>query len=108
MAEEEYGSCLVCVRLRCRNFILTELSLMGVGIPSLGNEWYLDLASWVLEFYGIVCMAPLQLGGIKGKKSTPSIGWEVPVRSHRLASRSWMERGRENDFGSSAYGYGML
>jgi hypothetical protein len=23
-------------------------------------------------------VAPLQLGGLRGKKSTPSIGWEVP------------------------------
>jgi hypothetical protein len=46
----------------------------------------------VLAFSGIVCMAPLWLGGLRGKKSTPSVGWEVPVRSHRLASRSWTER----------------
>jgi hypothetical protein len=45
----------------------------------------------VLSFFGIVCVAPLQLGGLRGKKSTPSVGWEVPVRSHRLESRSWME-----------------
>jgi hypothetical protein len=51
--------------------------------------------SWELEFSGIVCVASLQLRGLRGKKSTPSVGWEVPVRSHRLASRasrSWMER----------------
>jgi hypothetical protein len=45
----------------------------------------------VLAFSGIVCVAPLWLGGLRGKKSTPSVGWEVPVRSHRLASGSWME-----------------
>jgi hypothetical protein len=28
-------------------------------------------------------VAPLRLGGLRGKKSTPSIGWEVPVKSHR-------------------------
>jgi hypothetical protein len=33
-------------------------------------------------------MAPLWLGGLSGEKSTPSIGWEVLVKSHRL------ERGR--------------
>jgi hypothetical protein len=27
------------------------------------------------------CLAPLWLGGLRGKKSTPSIGWEVPVKS---------------------------
>jgi hypothetical protein len=36
----------------------------------------------------VVSVAPLRLGGLRGKKSTPSVGWEVPVRSHRLASRS--------------------
>jgi hypothetical protein len=34
-----------------------------------------------------VCVAPLRLGGLRGKKSTPSVGWEVPVRSHRSTSR---------------------
>jgi hypothetical protein len=28
-----------------------------------------------------LCLAPLWLGGLRGKKSTPSIGWEVPVKS---------------------------
>jgi hypothetical protein len=44
----------------------------------------------VLAFSGIVCVAPLWLGGLRGKKSTPSVGWEVPVRSHRSASGIWM------------------
>jgi hypothetical protein len=44
-------------------------------------------ASWELEdLWLCVCMAPLRLGGIKGKKSTPSIGWEVPVKYQILAS----------------------
>jgi hypothetical protein len=51
-------------------------------------------ASWEIAFSGIVCVAPLQLGGLKGKKSTPSIGWEVSVRSQRLESGSWIERKR--------------
>jgi hypothetical protein len=34
-----------------------------------------------IEFFGIVCVAPLQLEGLRGKKSTHSIDWEVPVRS---------------------------
>jgi hypothetical protein len=37
-------------------------------------------------------VAPLRLGGLRGKKSTPSIGWEVPVKSHRSASGSCTER----------------
>jgi hypothetical protein len=44
----------------------------------------------VLAFSGIVCVA-LCSSGDKGKKSTPSVGWEVLMRSHRLASGSWME-----------------
>ena len=46
----------------------------------------------MLAFFGIVCVAPLHLGGLKGKKSTPSIGWEVSVRSQRLASDSDTKR----------------
>jgi hypothetical protein len=48
----------------------------------------------VLAFSGIVCVAPLQLGGLRGKKSTPSVGWEVPVRSHRWkAGDGWSASG---------------
>jgi hypothetical protein len=46
-------------------------------------------ASWELEYSGCGCAWPLcGSGGLRGKKSTPSIGWEVPVRSQRLASGS--------------------
>jgi hypothetical protein len=51
----------------------------------------------VLVVLWLVCMAPLRLGGLRGKKSTPSIGWEVPVKSHRSTSGSWTERARDND-----------
>ena len=44
-------------------------------------------------FFGIVCVAPLRLEGLRGKKSTPSIGWEVPVSFPWSASRSGTERG---------------
>jgi hypothetical protein len=37
-------------------------------------------------------VAPLRLGGLRGKQSTPSVGWEVPVRSRRSASGSSTER----------------
>jgi hypothetical protein len=40
----------------------------------------------------LVCVAPLQIRGLRGKKSTPSIGWEVPVKSLRSGSGSCMER----------------
>jgi hypothetical protein len=43
-------------------------------------------------------VAPLRLGGLRGKKSTPSIGWEVPVKSRRSASGSCTERvGRHSE-----------
>jgi hypothetical protein len=53
-------------------------------------------ASWELVDLWLVCVAPLQLGGLRGKKSTPSVGWEVPVKSHRSTSGSCMERGDNN------------
>jgi hypothetical protein len=59
----------------------------------------------VLEFSSIVCVAPLQLGGLKGKKSTPSIGWEVPVRPYRLESESWTECVWDNDFRAFTFDY---
>jgi hypothetical protein len=42
-------------------------------------------------------MAPLWHRGVRGKKSTPSVGWEVPVRSHRLASVSEEHRQEPKD-----------
>jgi hypothetical protein len=58
--------------------------LVRVGIPSLKKEWKLFLArqAWKLLFVGFLCVAPLRLGGLRGKKSTPSIGWEVPVNHY--------------------------
>jgi hypothetical protein len=44
--------------------------------------------SWLLDVLGLVFVAPLWLGGLRGKKSTPSVGWEVPVKSHRSARGS--------------------
>jgi hypothetical protein len=35
---------------------------------------------FVLLCFWFLCVAPLRLGGLRGKKSTPSIGWEVPVK----------------------------
>jgi hypothetical protein len=40
-------------------------------------------------------VAPLRLGGLRGKQSTPSIGWEVPVRSRRSASGSGTEHAND-------------
>jgi hypothetical protein len=80
--------------LRCRNIELTDF-LVGVGIPisersgssALRGELGARRNLW------IVCVAPLRLGGLRGKKSTPSIGWEVPVRSRRSTSGSCTESG---------------
>ena len=38
-----------------------------------------------IVFY-FLCVLPLQLEGIRGKKSTPSVGWEVPMKSLWLVS----------------------
>ena len=48
-------------------------------------------ASWELDVPSRYCVAPLWHGGLRGKKSTPSVGWEVPVRSRRSASGSGTE-----------------
>jgi hypothetical protein len=45
----------------------------------------------VLAFFGIVCIGPLRLGGLRGKKTNPRVGWEVPMRSQRFASWSGTE-----------------
>jgi hypothetical protein len=43
-------------------------------------------------------VAPLRLGRLRGKKSNPSIGWEVPVKSRRSESRSCMKHaGRHSE-----------
>jgi hypothetical protein len=54
--------------------------------------------SWELD-YSLVCvLGPFAARGIRGKKSTPSIGWEVPVRSQRLASKELdRAQARDND-----------
>jgi hypothetical protein len=51
-------------------------------------------------------VSPLRLGGLRGKKSTPSIGWEVPVKSHRSTSGSCTEHVDVTQSGRS--GNGML
>jgi hypothetical protein len=42
-------------------------------------------------------VASLRLKGIRGKKSTNNVGWEVPMRSHRSTSERWMECVWDND-----------
>jgi hypothetical protein len=43
-----------------------------------------------------VC-GPFAVRGLRGKKSTPSVEWEVLVKSHRSASENWTEWARDND-----------
>jgi hypothetical protein len=54
-------------------------------------------------------VAPLQLEGLMGKKSTPSIGWEVSVKSHHSASGSCMKYAghqlRANDWATVCFLY---
>ena len=54
---------------------------------------------------GSMCVAPLRLEGIRGEKSTPSIGWEVPVKSHRSTRGRCTERaGKQLRAGYLGYG----
>jgi hypothetical protein len=70
------------ILLCCQNFVDCVL-LVGVGIFKLEKEWKIFLVrkDWKLLCSNFFCVAPLRLGGIRGKKSTPSVGWEVPVNS---------------------------
>jgi hypothetical protein len=52
----------------------------------------------------LVCVAPLWLRGLRGKKSTPIVGWEVPVKSQRSESGRGMERARQR-LGAVDLGY---
>jgi hypothetical protein len=52
----------------------------------LQKRWKPLLARESLSYKtDFLCVTPLRLGGLRGKKSTPSIGWEVSVKSFRLA-----------------------
>jgi hypothetical protein len=82
---------------------------VGVGIPSSVKSGSLALQGEMgaSEFYGLVCVAPLRLRGLKGKKSTHNVGWEVPVKSHRLTRKSSTERAGQQ-LRASDLGYGTL
>jgi hypothetical protein len=63
--------------------VMLLVLLVRVGILSLRESGGCTLRGELgaRGFLVSVCMAPLQLGGLRGKKSTPSIGWEVPMKS---------------------------
>jgi hypothetical protein len=77
---------------------------VGVGLPSSERSGSSALRGELgaRQNLWIVCVAPLRLGGLRGKKSTPSIGWEVPVRSRRSASGSGTEHGMTFEAGDQA------
>jgi hypothetical protein len=53
-----------------------------VGIPSLRESGGSTLRGKLgARGFLVVCVAPLRLEGLRGKKSTPSVGWEVPRKS---------------------------
>jgi hypothetical protein len=85
----------VCVMLRYINIYLTNL-LVGVGIPSSERSGSSALQGKLgARRISLDSVWPLcQLRGLRGKKSTPRIGWEVPVKSRWSASGSCMERAR--------------
>jgi hypothetical protein len=64
--------------------------LVEVGIPSSNRvvDWPCE-ERWELSFLWFVCVTTLRL---RGEKSTPSVGWEVPMRSQRLEGGSEEER----------------
>jgi hypothetical protein len=58
-----------------------------------------------------LCVAPLRLGGLRGKKSTPSVwlggtGELLMVGKQGARSWSWRERKRDNHSDSLPIGYG--
>jgi hypothetical protein len=91
--EGERGS-YVCVMLRCKIIELTDL-LVGFGIPSSERSGSSALRGEMgaRQDLWIVCVAPLCLGGLRGKNITPSIGWEVPVKSQWSVNGSCTECG---------------
>jgi hypothetical protein len=62
--------------------------MIGVVAPPLRRAETLVISG--------ACVAPLRLGGLRGKKSTPSVGWEVPVSFPWSASRGGTERGKRH------------
>ena len=67
MVEEEYGSRLACVRLRCWNFILTEFLLWELGylvldhvvIDANGLITWEIVGSYVIDVNGLVWLMSL-------------------------------------------------
>ena len=75
--------------LRCR-IVVWRIFLCGVGCNSaviLSGSPAVE-ASWDASDFSGSRVAPLRLWGRRGKQSTPSVGWEVPVSLQGSASGS--------------------
>jgi hypothetical protein len=77
----------------CCQIFFELVYLLRVGFETW-KEWKLFLARkfscyW---FFGLLCVAHLRLRRLRGKKSTPSIGWEVPMRSWDWEVKNWVLR----------------
>jgi hypothetical protein len=68
--------------LLCCQFFFELVYLLRVGFQTC-KEWKLFLVRQVLVLlcFWFLCVAPLRVEGLRGKKTTPSIGWEVAMKS---------------------------
>jgi hypothetical protein len=87
MAERRNGYWLVWVRLWWNNSDLFYLWELGYQAREESGGSTLRDKLGARVFWLWLCMAPLWIKGIRGKKSTPSVGWEVSVKY------SWLEGG---------------
>ena len=55
----------------------------------------------------LVCVAPLRIKRLRGKKTTLRVGWDVPMKSHWWTSRSYMEHAGQQ-LRAGYLGYGTL
>ena len=86
---------VVCLNLLILNLVKKRGNLKGNMTTKdiEGDVWELEHPAWVMSGIStlrgemranvLYCLhGPFATRGAQGKKSTPSIGWEVPVRSH--------------------------
>jgi len=75
------GSHLFSVTLCCKN-VLEGVLLVRVGKPSLEKEWKIFLVRQAFElfFVDFLYLDSLWLKGTRGKKSTPRVSWQVPMK----------------------------
>jgi hypothetical protein len=72
---------------------LLDFSLDWFFLWELGYPARIESGSSTLRgdlgarFSLVECVAPLRLRGLRGKKSTPSIGWEVPAEVSKVSKQ---------------------